>query len=313
MTRQWDQRSRIAAGERYYTAAKLTAIDNFFWKRRTMVGGIPDTCHGTPPVPPTITEISKSELLYGPSPLDDPTEEEAKILMDSECHEAVLSYQTTHDSVAVGRSFQACALTFYSYMSHLYLLTVSDQVYGHHLLGGHNIQSSLISQLNGAAALVLHKLATAGWMSGETRNKTTLQSYRATRGDAGLEMYYMFILPCVIKLVHTMNPHNYFNIETILNINIGSWENSLKKKASSFGVWDRLLVEEMVRKNAINDGNMCRGVRYEVARFLSCTMVGFSRRWSRVASQELISSSQMNSMDDHLSPFFAPNQVAVRR
>jgi hypothetical protein len=288
---------------RYYSPSQVTKISNDFFGRRTILGGTPDNIPGTLPKPPTIQEILDSELLHGPSPKEDP-----------ECHAAILHSQRNEISRGVGENYQACAMMFYAYMSHLYLLTVSPQLKGHvHLSGKHgaNIEKSLISQVNGAASMLLHKLAIAGWMSREGANYTTLRSY-TQRGDDEREIYYMFILPCVVKLVHTMNPHNFFSIKTILDMNIGSWEHSLKKKANSFGVWDRLLVEGMAGRNEIksSDNNMCKGVRFEVAHFLSCTMVGFADRWNKVISLPLLSEGQMDMMDLPLAPFIVTNRVA---
>lgn len=304
---QWNQHSRTEAGKRYYTKTKLNSIQNDFLNRRPVMGGTPDTIPGTRPKPPELQHIKGSELLHGPSPLES--------TLAAECHEAVVHFQRNVKSTGVKETYQACAMIFYVYMSHLSVLTVSKQLTGHkHLSGqkGANIESSLIGQVNGAAAMLLHKLATAGWMSSETANKTTLRKYK--EGDEmEREIHYMFVLPCVVKLVHTMNPRNYFNINKILDQNIGTWEHSMKKKASTYGVWDRLLIEDKAGRNVISssDNNMCKGVRFEVAHFLSCTMVNFSNRWNKLESVPLLWEGQINYMDQPMSAL-AINRVEDR-
>lgn len=304
----YSQDDRIFIGEAYYTDARLNLLQHSWFDRELIEGGVPDTTLEVGPSPPTRLQIVNSAYVDGPPIGEGQTA--------SRLNAAIKQFKE-EESNAVNATWGYLAITFFQYISYLTILTANPILLHHHILSGHNgaqIKTSLKSQVNGAIAMLLNKIAYDGWMAGETITTGVSLARRATESQRNKEIHYMFVLPCIVKVLMTMDKYSYVDIETILTIDIGTWENGVKRKANAHGVWDRLFVESEVRNRniGVEDNLMCRGIRYEVARIFSLTMVNFRRRWNKKKSEKYLTADQMATMSTDLERHVV-NQVNARK
>lgn len=133
---------------------------------------------------------------------------------------------------------------------------------------------------NGAAAMIIWK-QTVGWHS-YTNHNNKLSDFQC-RDPA---LYYNFILPSVTYIVTHMQSHESdLSVEDILDVNVGEWEDSLKKKYKKYGWYSQ---REVLRRLNLSPsqpqhvtkttgGSMCRGIEFHFLKVLVLLVRDFDR------------------------------------
>lgn len=280
----------VDTGKRYFDDIKLEQMDFDNDIRQNIDPKQDDITFGVEPAPPSIEAIANAPYNLGP----DPTESaEATNICRAIEH---FSQNFSQGTSAIGVAWDVAAQIIYRYVSYVYMITVLDTLANHVHLGGNNgaqIETSIRNQLNGLIALLLDKVTYSGWMGGNQFGSSLHLKARVYPVQ-----HYMFVLPCIYKLVYTMNLHEYVNVQAILNCDPVMFADGVKRKAHKFGVWDRLYVEHQARFNNINadDHLMCRGIRYEFARIFALVMHGFNGRWNKRKSALYLTGDQMHNI-----------------